>query len=307
MIKRILTFSCLVISFALNAQDSTTILLSKKGEAILPETKDWCIGVDATPVFNYIANIGKGFSNNIPTITGKYFKDAHTAYRVNVRFGVTNITTRSMVQDRGVTAGGANQIFPLAEYKKENVWKRTGTAIGVSAGIEKRRGKTRLQGFYGGELGVYFASSKDKFTYGNVLSTTGTAVDVSSDDAMTSSVLGNANNVDSTVAIYSKIGSARVTERKNGLTFTFGARAFAGAEYFVLPKLSIGAEFGWGLAFTSYGRSITKYESKGTTDNGIAVNPTTVERKNGSTLKLDNSSLNTLWGSSATLKVCLYF
>lgn len=307
--KRIFIFSLLIISFALNAQDSTNVLLSKRGEPILPEAKDWGIGVDATPVFNYIANLNKGiYEKNLPTITGKYFKDAQTAYRVSVRFGVTNTTTRSMVRDRSLTPGGSNQVYSIAEYKKENIWKRTGTAVGVSAGIEKRRGKTRLQGFYGGELGLYFSSLTDKFSYGNALTTTGTAVNVSSEDAMTHDVFGSANNIDSLVSIYSKIGNARITERKNGLTFTFGARAFAGAEYFVLPKLSIGAEFGWGLSFTSYGQSVTEYESKGTSSAGsVMVAPTTVTSKKGSKFALDNSSVNALWGSAAILRVSFYF
>jgi len=313
MIKRILfLFSFVACSVILTAQDSTQIqkpLLSKKGEAILPQAKEWGISIDATPVFNYINNLGKNFTNRVPTITGKYFKDAHTAYRVAAHVGITNTTTRSQARDRSIAPGGSGQIFPVSEPTKENVWKRSGTAFGVSAGIEKRRGNTRLQGFYGAEAGIYISSSKDKFSYGNQLSTTGNAVDVSStDDAMTSAAFGNANNVDSAVAIYSKIGSARITERKNGTSFTFGARAFAGAEFFVLPKLSIGAEFGWGLSFTSYGRSLTSYESKGTSSTGdIIVAPTTIENKKGSEFKLDTNSLNALWGNSAVIKVCLYF
>lgn len=294
-------------------------LTSKKGEPILPEAKDWSIGIDATPFFNYMGNFfGKSANNTAPTfnflsnaqtITGKYFKDAKTAYRAGLRIGINSYTAKNMVTDRSVAAGTA-PVFPVAVAMKENSWRRSITSVGLSVGIEKRRGKTRLQGIYGAEAGIYVSSSKDKFTYGNALSTSSTTpVNVDSQDALTSSVFGSAGNVDTAAAgkIQGVSGFARITERKNGTTFSFGVRAFVGAEYFILPKMSIGGEFGWGLGISTLGRTITSYESKGTSGSATVVAPTTIESPRGNSVKLDTDNMNSVWGASAALKLNLYF
>jgi len=39
-----------------------------------------------------------------------------------------------------------------------------------------------------------------------------------------------------------------------------GARLFVGFEYFVLPKLSLGGEFGWGPAVGLLGKTHTTFE-----------------------------------------------
>src|SRR5687768_8971920 len=92
MKKTIITMSLALIITGAFAQE-TTGLTSKKGEAILPEAKDWAISFDAVPFLNYVGNLFSGAtgSNTSPgaswvnpgtmTITGKMFKDEKTAYR----------------------------------------------------------------------------------------------------------------------------------------------------------------------------------------------------------------------------------
>jgi hypothetical protein len=317
MKKALIIFSLFFAAYPVFSQDLT----SKKGEPILPEAKDWGLGIDATPFLNYIGNFfGKSAGNTAPafnflssaqTISGKYFKTATTAYRAAVRIGVNTNTVRNTVPDK--SAASTTVIFPIAVPTTENTWKRSITSVGLSAGIEKRRGKTRLQGIYGGEVGFYVTSSKDKFTYGNALSTSSTTpVDVGADDALTSPVYGSANNLDTVPSskIQGATGIARVTERKNGATFSFGVRAFIGAEYFILPKMSIGGEFGWGLGASVQGRTTTTYESKGqssTSGSNVLVAPTTIQGPKSGSFKLDTDNINSLWGPSAVLKFNLYF
>jgi hypothetical protein len=45
--------------------------------------------------------------------------------------------------------------------------------------------------------------------------------------------------------------SARLIESKQSGTFSFGLMGVAGVEYFVLPRLSLGMEYTWGLSFAS--------------------------------------------------------
>lgn len=285
-------------------------LKSKKEEVILPEAGDWSIGIDATPFLNYAGNFfGKTTANNAPTwnfltnnqtITGKYFTDASTAYRGSLRIGMNSVTQRSMVADRSVATATS---FPSADPMKENEWKNSTSAIGLSGGIEKRKGKTRLQGYYGGEVGIYFSNSKDKFTYGNALAPTATpAIVVDADDQFT-----GAGNIDAAAPIQGMIGSARVTERKNGSTFSFGVRGFIGAEFFILPKMSLGGEFGWGLGLANTGKTSTTYESVGFNGTSSAAGTTTIEGSKQGGFRLDTDNTNSMWGASGSLRINLYF
>jgi len=285
------------------AQDLT----SKKGEPFLPEAGDYAISVDANPFLNYVGNFfGKQNNNTAPTfnflnnnfvITGKKFKDATNAYRASVRLGFDNTSTKTQTADRAATAAVT---FPDMAAMVENKHSKSNTNIGISVGIEKRRGKTRLQGVYGAEAGIFYGSTKDKYTYGNELNPTGTpAVLVSAGgDGMN----GNANITTDTYG-----NAARVTVRKGGASFSIGVRGFVGAEYFVAPKISIGGEFGWGIGFGMTGKSKTTTESVGTTTSGQVVGEQTVEGSKSSTFMLDTDNKNSFFGPSGTLRLNLHF
>jgi|JI10StandDraft_1071094.scaffolds.fasta_scaffold248304_2 hypothetical protein len=289
---------------AFRAQD----LLSKNGEPILPEAKDWSIGLDASKFFK---NFAFDFTSNAQTINGKYFIDAKTAYRFGLRLGFNSWTSKEFVTDR-VAATSSVSAFPAQVAVKENSWRRSNGVVGLGFGIEKRRGKTRLQGFYGAEGSVFVSVSNDKFTYGNALNASAlntVGVDTVG-DAMRSPVFGKAANVQK-VAIQGVSGYSRMLERKNGLGFSLGARAFVGADYFVLPKMSIGGEFGWGFAFTLVGRSETTWESIGQSTiqgaSAASVKPTTVDGSQSSSFKLDTDNYNSIGGASASLRINVYF
>lgn len=286
------------------AQDLT----SKLGEPILPKEKDWSIGIDATRL---IKDANFTFLNTSQAVTGKYFKSATTAYRAAVRLGFNSWTSKNMVVDR-VAATSSVVAYPAAVVMKENSWRRSSTAIGLSFGIEKRRGLTRLQGIYGVEGGVYVSTTRDRFSYGNKLDASSIPqVIVDSTDAMSSVYFGAANNVVANAPIQGVIGRARITERKNGMTLSLGARLFIGAEYFVLPKLSLGGEFGWGLGVSFTGRSETTYESIGQSNIQGSTQPsakqTTVDGSTNTYVGLDTDNANMFGGVSASLRVNLYF
>ncbi len=308
------TITILALAFGVTgayAQDLT----SKKGEQILPEAEDWSIGVDATPFLNYMGNFfGKSAANSAPTfnflnsnqtITGKYFVEAQKAYRASLRIGLGNQTEKNTVIDRAFVPAATNT-YPSTNPTKENVWKQSSTNIGLAVGMEKRKGKTRLQGYYGAEVGIGFSSSKDKFTYGNKLDATSTTAPVSVDP---DDSFGGASNVVTNVPfVPGVIGNARITERKNGATFSFGVRGFVGAEYFVLPKISIGGEFGWGLGFVSGGKTTTKYESIGNTGAGAnQVGISTVTEAGRGSFALDTDNANSLFGPSGSIRLNFHF
>jgi len=258
MKKKLFTILAVAAFGFANAQDLT----SKKGETILPESGDWALGIDASPFLQYFGNFfGKTAVNASPafdfTVTapmaiyGKYFVDAETAYRGRVRigFGSTSLTSGASAADSAVV-------------------KTSGSNIVLGGGIEKRKGSTRLQGFYGGEAMIMLGSGKVTNEYETPVSAT--------------------NPV-----------ATRNTEVKNGGTFGFGLRGFVGAEYFVLPKLSVGGEFGWGLALNTNGEGETSTEGWDAPNTTVITN--TIKTAKASNFSLDTDNL------SGSLNVIFHF
>lgn len=232
-----------------------------KTETILPEAKDWSIGLDASKFFK---NFAFDFTSNAQTINGKYFIDAKTAYRFGLRLGFNSWTSKEFVTDRVAASTSSVSAFPAQVAVKENSWRRSNGVVGLGFGIEKRRGKTRLQGFYGAEGSVYISVSNDKFTYGNALNASAlntVGVDTLG-DAMRSPVFGKAANVQK-VAIQGVSGYSRMLERKNGLGFSLGARAFVVRLFCVAENELVLVVNLDGSAFTLIGRSETTWESIG--------------------------------------------
>lgn len=338
MKKVISSFALLIITNSLLSQDLT----SKKGEVFLPETGDYAVSVDATPFLNYAGNFfGKttantapvfNFLNNNQTIIGKYFKDAQTAYRVGLRLGLGSTTEKKNVEDVLFSQSGAaaNQ-FPNPPATVENKHKQSKVNIGITLGIEKRRGKTRLQGFYGADAGIWIGSIKDKYTYGNALAATSTSslnVDVKSADGFGGDIdpvaantqYENVYDASSLSTAYNfpvfnngagvQPTMARMTQKKSGVTTSFGVRAFIGAEYFISPKISLGGEFGWGLGFSFTGKSTTTWESIGTaaTPGSLPiVGKTDIIGGKSSGFGFDTDNKNGVFGPSASLRLGFHF
>jgi len=260
------------------AQDLT----SKKGEPILPEAEDWSIGVDATPFLNYVGNMFGKTNNNVAptwnnyganqTIVGKKFKDAQNAYRAIVRIGYSNQSWKQEIA-KPMASTATAPVFPTKPEMVEDKYSKSSTFVGVGVGMEKRKGKTRLQGFYGADVFIWFASSGNKFKYANDLTQGATAdpnVDPQTNSTDWSTTAGFANTGTGTVGGVATTGW-RITSRKPGGQFGLGVRAFIGAEYFVLPKISLAGEFGWGVGVAMNTKTKTVYEAEGVDGSGNEV------------------------------------
>lgn len=267
-----LLVSLFIVSTCIFAQD---VITSKKGAPILPEKGDWVISLNATPFLEYVGNfIGSNGLNVAPTfdflsgnnsILGKYYINPTRAYRIGLNLGMGSKYTTTKVLPTQQTVP-APAIIPYVD----DISKQSFTNLGLTAGMEWRKGKTKLQGFYGAEAGLTFKSAKNLTTYGNKIS--------------------SINPFE------------RRTEYVTGLTFGLGIRGFIGAEYFILPKISIGGEFGWGLALTTVG------EGKITTErwNAGIVNSTT-PIGGSTTIGFDSDNVNTVFGPAGTLRLSLHF
>jgi len=298
------------------AQDLT----SKKGEPFLPEAGDWAIGINANPFLEYAGNMLSGstamnaaptfgFNNLNQQIIGKMFKDEKTAYRAGIRLGFGGSKETAEVTKLYVSsATPATAVFPSKPDVVVNEHKMSSRNIALSGGIEMRRGKTRLQGYYGGELGFGVSGMSHKYTYGNALvadnATAGTTgVGVAAADNF-------GTNVTSATISQGQNGDARVTEAKGGGTVTFGLRGFIGAEYFIFPKMSIGGEFGWGLGLSKTGATKTTYEMRGTSGavgSVQTVGSLEVEGQKSGNWSFDTENLNNVFGPAGQIRLNLHF
>lgn len=281
MRKFILFSIMLAFSYLSFSQDE---LVSKKGFPILPEGGDYALGVDATPFINLFGNLIKinngaafadpssfNFLNASNTIYGKYFLDAQTAIRAKVRIMMISNTYKNNVAD------DANTSDPSAVVT--DIWKQSTSQIILGAGYELRRGKGRLQGFYGGEFQLSLGgSSHDTYTYGNTMSTSD-SIPTSTNTPWTSTGAGYASGAT----------TSRIVESKVAGGFGLGLRGFVGVEYFILPKISIGGEFGWGFSFNSVGTGYTTIESWDFTTS--APKTTTTEVAGSSSINIDTDNL----------------
>jgi len=232
----------------------TTEIKDANDLVVTPQAGDWGLGFNANPLFNYVGNMFNGstansfnsaFVNQTPNssnaIYGKYFKDENTAFRGSLRLmtmsGTNNVQTDT------------NTINSAPSYVTD-VHKQSGSAIVIGAGIEKRRGHNRLQGYYGGEA---------------LITLGGTTPNVKSEYGATLDSIGIARGA----AVNNRILSS-----KAGATFGFGVRGFIGAEYFFAPKISVAAEYGWGLSLTSTGGGETVTEVFGLDGANATVNTT---------------------------------
>lgn len=211
-----------VIAFTHAQTQSVT---NKNNVVVTPEAGDWVIGLDAVPILDYVGNMLNGSTSNTVSaswattnqaVYGKYFVNPNLAYRGSIR--LMNFSNKQFVLTDTNSAG----VVPM--YLRDYV-KSSGSAVVLSAGIEKRKGKGRVQGYYGAEAVLTLGGTTPNMSYGYEL------------------------EMDATNVRKGYVNATRTISSKAGADMGIGARAILGVEVFILPKISIGAEFGWGLTY----------------------------------------------------------
>jgi len=233
MKKKVLFVASLFLATATFAQDGLT---SKKGEAYLPEAGDWAIGFDANPLLNYAGNMFNGNTDNFlggngktdttvgmwhhnnMVLHGKYFKDESTAFRVSLRIG---FGSRSMTNLMDTSSAASNNVPAFIEDKKSS----SHMMIALGFGLEKRKGNTRIQGYYGGELGIAFGSMSNTYDYGMAASGSSAGTGVI-DFQYTDWDNYNEDDLTANGANLLQTGGSRTTEEKNGIYFCIKFKRF---------------------------------------------------------------------------------
>lgn len=248
--KRLMLLIILAI-FAINLTNAQE-LTNKKGEIILPKQGDFVLGFDAVPVVNFALNVVNIMNNTGHTaqhpgfvsgysgiLVGKYFLKDNIAVRV--RFGLNTSSTSISDYFFDPKDVFANPGDPSLWGLIKDVTTTSSKDFFVGTGLELRRGHNRLQGFCGSELFFGTKSSILKKEY---------AVPMSEE----------ALNNGYTNADGSPVVANRLLKNKSGNALVLGLRGFVGVEYFVAPKISIAAEFGWGFGVVTEPRGSVTHE-----------------------------------------------
>ena len=228
---------------------------AKAEKVYLPEQGDWSIGFNVVPVLKYVGNLFNGTSgntleslggqpitdnmdgyekNNISpdvSLTGKYMLTDEWALRANVGFMVRSDISKSYATDDKALA-----LDPFSEAKVVDKMRKSNHGVSLMLGGEYRKGKKRVQGVFG--AGVLFGLKKTKTTY-------------SYGNEMTSL------NQKPTITLGSYNGAYRIDTQKGASDVFLGLTGSAGVEWFVAPKISLGAEVNLNLYYVFGGQQWT--------------------------------------------------
>jgi hypothetical protein len=297
MKKIIISLFCLCVGFAASAQDQSgtrvenSPLLTKNGYRYLPVKGDYAIGIEVDPFFKYIGNMFNNTSNNASPfasgykggIYGKYFLENNRAIRAKL-----NLNIYSEGIDGVVPNDGRLPNDPFATGVDEKKMSRT--EVELLAGYEFRRGHGRVQGFYGGEVGIGIGAGKDKYTYANPFTELNQNPSTSDFNEGTPGTPVQPGVVSA---------SARPTERKYGTAFEATIAGFVGVEYFFAPHISMGAEFNLAFKLRSSAQNEVTIETWDASTNSVVTISTRDFTNEGSTP-------NYGYGSKPNSKVGLY-
>ncbi|MDA3819272.1 MAG: hypothetical protein PF590_02220 [Candidatus Delongbacteria bacterium] len=265
--KKLIVILIAVLGVALVTQaQEKEDFTSDRGVYMMPESGDIGLGFNAIPFLNYVGNAFNGtagnsisvnFINN-QAIVGKYYLSDDAAARGELRIGYLNNKNAEFIQK--------DQDIPDPDVLVEDVEKTGITNVHVGAGYEMRRGHGRLQGYYGGMLMLNYFASNARYDYGNPIT-------------------GDFNSPNTTNFGGNLTTDGRVTESYNQ-SMGAGLRGFIGVEYFFLPKISIGGEFGWGFNYNF----MLKSQETAEMWNGTEIETNTTEQAKDATFNLDTDN-----------------
>lgn len=224
------------------------------GKNYLPEKGDMAFGINVKPVLKYVGNVfnssvdneldylggepisTKEYRNDIipdVSVMGKYMLTENWGLRANVGMMFGTDKKRSYVADDQNA-----ELNPFDETKLIDVKKTKKNGMSLLLGAEYRKGNNRVQGVFG--MGVLFGVLSEKTTYKYA-------------NAVTSL------NQNPTSAWYSDWTKSpyRPLEEKTDKGVFYGITGSAGIEWFVAPKVSLGAEVNLSLYGINEGQLYT--------------------------------------------------
>lgn len=216
----------------------------------LPAQGDWSIGFSLDPIatfvgnmfnnstFNTLTDLGgeslSAFNRPLVSFMGTYMLSDQLSVRGNVGLVLGWKNDKQYVQDDAQLL-----LNPLSHAKVIDHYNSLTTGGSISLGVEYRVGKTRpVQGVFGGGLMYEFDVNQDKYAYGNAISDW---------NQLPSEAYGAIVSVP--VPYYT--GGGRVLRNYDAImNHTVGLYGSVGIEWFVAPKIALGANVNLLLAYT---------------------------------------------------------
>jgi len=245
MNKNIIIIACVLLSLgrvaAQDAGDANKTIASPITKQYLPKKGDLAIGIDAIPMLEFLGNSLNGYGTNgsrntigavggsvinldfAPkpdvSIMGKYFFKDNMAFRVNLGLLSNNSFQRAYVASDVLTVTD-----PLSSQNVIDCVNNQNSGGSLAVGLERRVGKSRIQGVFSADLLLAYQTSKIDYNYGNKLTTLNTKPSAS------------------TILPALDASGYRTIEKYNGNNYYTGGMLNVGVEYFICPKLAIGSE-----------------------------------------------------------------
>ena len=257
--KKFLIIMAALVSFAgMDAQEQKT------EKQYLPETGDWALGVDVVPVLRYVGNAFNGNTNNeyIDNLGGEPFINSNKRYNsrslmpdvsIQGKYMLTDewglranvgLMFRSIYDNRYAVDDKALLLNPLSEDKVVDKAHNTKNGMSVMVGGEYRKGKKRVQGVFGFGLLFAFQNDKTTYSYGNQM----TEINQTPSVGFSSGSVYDGNNY------------RLLKTNGSGSDFYTGVTGSAGIEWFVAPKISLGAEVNLSLYYIFGNQDYTESE-----------------------------------------------
>ncbi len=236
------------------AQDEVIIIKEKNYNAYLPQAGDISIGADALPYLEYLGNMFNNTANNSlnlgeNTLYFKYFLTDKSAVRAII--GINNSTSNI----RKFIADDILRLDPLnSNALTEDMRSIKNRDMSLNLGYQIYKTHKRLAGYYGAQIGYGFSKASSEYTYGNSITTT--------------NIIPSSFNFNGNIN-----GINRTLENTTGNTHAFSTGLFVGAEYFFIPKISIGGEYSLGFQHRWGGQS-------NITTEGVNISGTKVVKTN---------------------------
>lgn len=217
-------------------------------EEYLPKAGNFAIGMDATPVFNFIGNAFNG-TNTAPgntntldlssaAIYGKYFLSDQMAVRATLAITGTNKKDEAYTRD-----DAAFYVDPLSNKEVVDSRNTKNNDYFTSIAIQKFIGEARLRGFVGAQLLYGYQSITTSNSYANPMTE-----------------MNPTPSIAAGLSAYT-FAKERPLEVRTVNASRVGAGLIAGFEYFVLPRLCIGGEVSLNAIYSNTGQLYSKSET----------------------------------------------
>ena len=266
--KRILSLALsLIVATAAFAQGEAKPQREKKQlkdySEYLPKAGDVAIGFSLNPLANFVGNMFNGTTlntlgdfagepmlcptPNIASIMAKYMLTDQLGLKVNLGFGCNIYSRNGYIVDEA-----ALLMNPLSEAKVIDTYKVNKLSGSIALGVEYHVGKQLpVQGVFGAGLLYAVGHETHQYKYGNAIT------ELNQNPSHNNTIFPTAP----TTGLIPYMPNARMlSDQALNLIHRVGAYASVGVEWFVAPKISLGANVNLNICYTLNPARETIYE-----------------------------------------------